>query len=1019
VSGRRAPANRRALAVLETELAIRAYVPRTRPVDTAEVPVDPELILVLDFETRTDTPAQPLLAGSYRVYEAGGKLRQEGLVYGDDITAAEREILERYVAEHPADNGGHLRLWSRAEFARRVLWPIAYEARALVCGFNLPFDLSRLAVGWHRNRRGGFSLRIWESLDNEGRAWAHKWRPELSIKALDSKRNFSGFTTPRHLDPENRLLGGGAFRGRFLDLRTFAYALTDRSFSLRAAAVAFGLEVTKDEVEEHGVLTPEYIDYNRQDVRVTWALYRELMTEWRRHPIPLAPEQAYSPAAVSKSYLRLAGVTPPIERSDVSAERLGYAMTAYYGGRTECRIRHVPLPIRYADFSSMYVTVFALARLWDWVTAERLTAVDATDEARRLLADVDRARLHDPAIWPALAGMFCRIRPTGELLPVRGRYGADVDLPGADVSPGSGSPAGTIGLNELEGANDLWFALADLVDARLLGHTTPTILDAFRVIPIGQLAALSPLRLRGSIAVDPARDDLFRLAIEERARIRRDGRRSVADRERLAQFLKTFSLGGAYGVFAEYRQLDPVPGGREVTAHGLWPITARVTTPEEPGAFCYPPLAGTITALARLLLGLLQADIEAAGGTYLACDTDSLLVVASEEGGLVPSPGGPERMPDGTAAVRALSWATVEAVLDAINALNPYVAGTVTSLVKLEDENFAPGDRSTPGELYGLASSSKRYVAYNRIRDGVVVRKPSEHGLGLYRPPVPPRPDWNANWREWVEIVWRRIIDEAEGRDPGPEPEWFDLPAVSQLPVSSPGVLEPFRALNDGRPYAQQIKPFGFLLLGHVDPLAALPAGLERGDVVPVAPFTNRPEELLGQPWHNRRDGRPIAVTTRPGGERGKVRLTTYRDVVAAYRRHPETKSGDPARGLGHGASVGLLPRLLVRATGLPLHIGKESNRLDEVEDGVIADPDDVYVEYRDERREWEIVVPMLRRLRDEHGWQFLAHTSGLSERELRYVLNGRKVPHRVARGALLRVAVSRGHLPGDPAAPR
>jgi hypothetical protein len=30
---------------------------------------------------------------------------------------------------------------------------------------------------------------------------------------------------------------------------------------------------------------------------------------------------------------------------------------------------------------------------------------------------------------------------------------------------------------------------------------------------------------------------------------------------------------------------------------------------------------------------------------------------------------------------------------------------------------------------------------------------------------------------------------------------------------------------------AEQIKPFGFLLLGHVDPLAALPAGLERGDV--------------------------------------------------------------------------------------------------------------------------------------------------------------------------------------------
>jgi hypothetical protein len=356
VSGRRARARRRALAVLETQIAVRAYVPRTRPAHTPEVPEEPELILVLDTETRTDH-AQAFLFGSYQVYEAGGKLRQEGLIAGDDVTGDEHAILERYIAEHPADNGGHLRLWSRSEFVRRVLWPIAYESRALVVGFNLPFDLSRLAVGWHRNRKGGFSLRIWESVDAEGRVWGNKWRPELAIKALDSKRNFSGFTTPKNVDPDNLLPGGRAYRGRFVDLRTFAYALTDRSFSLRSAAVEFGLEVAKGEVEVHGVLTPEYIDYNRQDVRVTWALYRELVAEWCRHPIDLAPEQAYSPAAVSKAYLRLAGVTPPMERSDVSAERLGYAMTAYYGGRTECRIRHVTLPIRYADYSSMYVTV--------------------------------------------------------------------------------------------------------------------------------------------------------------------------------------------------------------------------------------------------------------------------------------------------------------------------------------------------------------------------------------------------------------------------------------------------------------------------------------------------------------------------------------------------------------------------------------------------------------------------------------------------------------------------------------
>ena len=43
--------------------------------------------------------------------------------------------------------------------------------------------------------------------------------------------------------------------------------------------------------------------------------------------------------------------------------------------------------------------------------------------------------------------------------------------------------------------------------------------------------------------------------------------------------------------------------------------------PEEPGEFCFPPIASSITAGARLLLGLLQTGVEERGGTYLACDT--------------------------------------------------------------------------------------------------------------------------------------------------------------------------------------------------------------------------------------------------------------------------------------------------------------------------------------------------------------------------------------------------------------
>lgn len=1002
MSGRRSKAIRRALAEVRASVAIRTYVARTRPRHAPIRLEEPTLALPFDTETTIDH-AQTFLFGSGRVY-ARDRLRREVLIHADDLPDSDLATLRQYVADHAADNDTHLGLLGRRAFLREVFWPIAYKGRARLVLFNAPFDCSRLAYGWRPARNGGFTLQLFDSIDADGRVWPDRYRPELRIKSISSKHSFSSFVAPAKLDEYHRV-NGQVYRGRVLDLHTLAYAFTDRSLSLNAAAREFGLDAQKDAVAEHGLITPAYIAYNRQDVRLTWELYGVLLAEWKRHPIDLAPEQAYSPAAISKAYLRAAGITPPVDRSDVPNERIGQATTSYYGGRAECRIRLVPLPVRYVDFTSMYPTVFALQGLWSWVTAERLTSVDATEEALDLLASLTRERLHDSSVWPALAGVFCRVRPGGDLLPVRARYG---QLSGE--LPTGAAAAWTIGLNELQSDTDLWYTLADLLVARLLGQTVPTILEAFRIVPIGRLGSLEPVLLRGSIRVDPATDDLFRFATEERARVKADARLSESERRRLAQFLKTFANGGAYGIFAEFRQLDPVPGGKVVSAYGLWPMEARVATPEEPGEFSFPPLAAAITGAARLLLALLQADVEARGGTYVACDTDSLAIVSSEPGGLITCPNGPDRLGDGTEAVRALSWAEVDEVLAGLDSLLPYTPGTIRSLIKLEDENFARGDGGRPIELYGLATSAKRYVLYNRTADGIDIRKASNHGLGLYRSPIDNRDGWAEDWPEWTDVVWRRIVAQAEGRDPGPEPEWFELPAVSQLPVSSPTVLAPFRAFNVGRPFRDQVKPFGFLTLGHVDPLAPLPDGLERGDVTPLAPFTSDPETLLALPWRNRRDGQPISVTTKKGGERGKVRLQTIGDVVADYRLHPETKSGDPRGGLGRRGSVGLLPRLRVRAVGPPVHIGKESNRLEEVQGGLVTDPDEVYVVYRDLRREWDAALPALRRLRDEKGWRYLAEASGQSERALRYALNGGKVPHRDARRALMELVAGPRH---------
>lgn len=673
----------------------------------------------------------------------------------------------------------------------------------------------------------------------------------------------------------------------------------------------------------------------------------------------------------------------------ISDESLGRHFTAYYGGRTECRIRGVPLPVRYLDVTSMYPTVFSLLRLWSYVVGARLVEVDATEEARRYLSTITRETLHDASAWPDLACTICRIQPSGELVPVRAKYGGD---------PAAG--AWTIGLNELVSGVDCWYTLADLVACKLLTGRVPEVLEARRVVPKGIQKNLRRVSLAGAIDVDPARDDFFRTVIETRKRVERDPRRPEHERRRLDRFLKVLANSTSYGLFAEVRVGEPERGGTRVKAYGLEALDAKVRTREEPGLFCLPPLAAAITGAARLLLALIEADLAAMGGTYVGCDTDSLFIVGSSEGGFVPCPGGTYRTEDGREAVLALSDGQIDQLIAGIDQLNPYARDAVPSLLKLEKENFATDGSGRRVELRGLQLSSKRYALYERHGDDIALRKASEHGFGLYRSPIP------RGEVKWHEHVWRRFVREAEGLADDPEPDWFERPAVSQLPVTTPALLAPFRRINEGKPYNDQVKPFNFLLIGRADRLAPLPTGFE--EVTPVAPYTSEPERYLHQTWVNRQDGRLLAVTTKPGGEREKVRLKTYGDIVREYRAHPELKSGDLTGGLGTRSSVGLLPRLRVMATEVR-HIGKESNRLDEVEEGLISDPDEVYIEYRDDRREWERERhDLLRMAQDKGGILKLAREAGMSVRTLRSNLNTARVPRAAHRALLSRLLADR-----------
>ena len=343
----------------------------------------PDAMLVLDTETRTDA-TQRLTFGSYRLL-VDGECIEENLFCADDLTGDEHRVLQKYRLTHAADTVDRrpLGLLPLREFLKK-LFLYAYKSRFLLVAFNFPFDISRLAWNFSDARdrfRGGFSLDLW-SYDEDGREYSDHYRPRIAIKKIDSKRALKGFMARKKPDPEDRIPEGSAdgqpkdgyiFRGHFLDLRTLAFALTDRGYTLKGACDDFGVEHGKDPVDKHGIITEEYIDYNRRDVLATSELAIKLLEEYAKHPITLQPTKAYSPASIGKAYLRAMGIQPILQRQpDFPEEYLGYAQSAFFGGRTSAHIRKVAVPVVYTDFLSMYPTVNRLMGLWRFVTAQEI-----------------------------------------------------------------------------------------------------------------------------------------------------------------------------------------------------------------------------------------------------------------------------------------------------------------------------------------------------------------------------------------------------------------------------------------------------------------------------------------------------------------------------------------------------------------------------------------------------------------------------------------------------------------------
>jgi hypothetical protein len=287
----------------------------------------------------------------------------------------------------------------------------------------------------------------------------------------------------------------------------------------------------------------------------------------------------------------------------VSSEILGWSMSAFYGGRAEARIVRTPVPVAYVDANSLYPAVNALLDTWGVLRAERIEPTDVTREVRELLDDprlADRCFTRD--LWRQVGVTLVEIEPDGEILPARGSYNPE------SLDYG-------IGVNPLRYQGTLWYTLPDVIAAAILSKP-PTVVRAIRLAPVGVQPGLQPVKLRGGQLIDPTMDDPFVAMINERHRVRQDPQLDAQERGRVERFLKITANATAYGTLARFDRRDlATPTPIDVYGpDGLTPA-APTKTPEDPGPYCFPPVAASITAAARLMLALLEHRVTRAGGT--------------------------------------------------------------------------------------------------------------------------------------------------------------------------------------------------------------------------------------------------------------------------------------------------------------------------------------------------------------------------------------------------------------------
>ncbi len=923
-----------------------------------------EWTLTFDCETRTDA-AQGLRLGAYQ-FRKGNELKEAGLFYDQaGISAAEVATLRAFAKRE------NLFVRTRDEFVDEVLFLRTYQLRARIVGFNLPFDISRLAIS-HGPARGAMYGGFTFTLSHQ-KIWPH-----IRVKHLSRRCALMDFAAPyRQRDSRgqrNRDDQTPVRRGYFVDVNTLAASLLSQGFTLESLSRFLKVPHPKLEFDEHGgPVSDAMLAYAVRDVQSTWECYAALLEKLEGLGLPdLRPEEIYSEASIGKGYLHAMGIAPwRVIQPDFPPDMLGRILSSYYGGRSEIRIRREARQVILCDFLSMYPTVCTLMGLWCFVTASGMTWSDATAETQDFLAAVTLADLQSPDLWPKLTTLV-RVQPDADIFPVRAAY--------------KGEALPTIGANLLSSASPHWFTLADCIASKLLTGKAPIVVEAIAFAPGPMQPDLRPIDVSGNAQyrVDPCGTDFFRRVIELRKATQAQMASASGDEweafNGTQHQLKISANSTSYGIFMQVNVAKKAKRfSATIYGHDGGSFTRETDKAEKPGEYFHPLLASLITGAARLMLAITESQIASNGLEWAFCDTDSMAIAK------------PDVMAGDAFRQR------VQSITEWFSPLNPY--DFPGSILKIESENasLTTGD---PEPLYCWAVSSKRYALFNLAKDGrPILRKVSAHGLGHLRPPygaadaqadipAPPESVVRSRVEHWHCDLWFQIVSAAlAGHPDRPTLDYhpaMKAPAISHYGATAPELLRWFDGFNAKRPYREQVKPFGFLLslqarrdwtgAETIAPQSRRGRPPKVRSHKPVAPFDTDPAKIAATAF-DRESGEPIPASA----------LETYAEALAQYHLHPESKFLG-----GDYCDRGTTLRRHIRVSGI-CHIGKEANAWERqamlgIESKARPDyglADDSVVQLRTE----------LARLAELLGTAGAARALRIATRQLRSLLSGRVCP--------------------------